>query len=189
MKNTGFFTKKCSLIVLLLGLLIGITIIIIGFCSDNNENIIEENKTIENKRTKKDIENDIYNIKEQINTLNKEKEQLINEREDIFKNEGFSNNYDLKGEEIILKGKEIYYLQTQLNKYEDEIFFIDEEFDIFYNNKIKIFDNGFFNSLNLSSQTRIFILGAFIILFTLFSYACIMHGYRRRELIMKKNIE
>ena len=173
MKNTGFFTKKCSLIVLLLGLLIGITIIIIGFCSDNNENIIEENKTIENKRTKKDIENDIYNIKEQINTLNKEKEQLINERED----------------KIILKGKEIYYLQTQLNKYEDEIFFIDEEFDIFYNNKIKIFDNGFFNSLNLSSQTRIFILGAFIILFTSFSYACIMHGYRRRELIMKKNIE
>lgn len=185
MKNTGFFTKKCAVIILIIGLLIGISTIIISFFDFGNKDNISnnENNIISDKRTKVDIQNDISNLKEDITKLNEEKEQLINERNEIFKREGFSDNYNKKSEGIINKGKEIFYLEEQLDKYEWELFFMDDDF---YNKDIKLFDNKFFNSLNLSFQTKMLILGVFIIFFTIFSYLCIIHGYRRKKLIINK---
>lgn len=188
MKNKGFFTKKCAIIILFIGLLLGITTIIMVFFNFENKDYINnnENNIVSNKRTKEDIKNDISNLKEQINKLNEEKEQLINERNEIFKNEGFSDKYNEKTEEIINKGKEIFYLEEQLDKYEDELFFMDDEFNNISNNKIHIFENKLFNPLNLSFKTKMLILGFFIIFFTLLSYLCIIHGYRRKQLIIKK---
>ena len=185
MKNTGFFTKKCAFIILIIGLLIGITTIIIGFFDfENKDNINNnENNIVLNKRTKEDIQNDIKILKEQIDILYEEKEQLINVRMEIFRDEGFSDNYNLKTEEIINKGKEIYYLEVELDKYEDELFFIDDDF---YSNKIVIFNNNFLNSFKLSFQTIMLIFGVFIIFFTILSYFGIIHGYKRKEYIIKK---
>ena len=188
MKNKGFFTKKYAIIILIIGVLIGITAIIIGlFDFENKDNINNnENNIVSDRRTKEDVQNDISNLKEDINKLKEEKEQLINERNEIFKNEGFSDKYNEKTEEIINKGKEIFYLEEQLDKYEDELFFMDDEFNNISNNKIHIFENKLFNPLNLSFQTKMLILGIFIIFFTLLSYLCIIHGYRRKQLIIKK---
>ena len=185
MKNTGFFTKKCAFIILIIGLLIGITTIIIGFFDfENKDNINNnENNIVLNKRTKEDIQNDIKILKEQIDILYEEKEQLINVRMEIFRDEGFSDNYNLKTEEIINKGKEIYYFEVQLDKYEDELFFM---YDDLNSNRIRIFNKNFLNSFNLSFQTVMFIIGIFITVFTLFSYFCIIHCYRRKEYIIKK---
>lgn len=79
MKNKGLFTKKIGFIILIIGFLISISLLIIGFYIKHN-----------------DV--DSINIADEINNLEKEKTN-------IFFKEGFSKNYDLITKKIIEKSK------------------------------------------------------------------------------------
>ncbi|MEG1457239.1 MAG: hypothetical protein RR228_02415 [Bacilli bacterium] len=132
---------RISLIILIVGVLIGGSIIVTGIIKGqkrnesglNNNGILKEvtdninnvNKEINNqttnKRTENEVQNDINNTQTKINTLNEEIATLNNEQMKVFKENGFNEKYQELGEKIRIKREETTSLSFKISKYELEL--------------------------------------------------------------------
>ena len=100
---------KISKIILILGLLIGISLIVVGIVKYNNVRENSTNNTEEVTRTEEEIQNDIDNITAELNSLKAKKNQE-------FTNNGFSEEYYRLETEISKKDQQLINLELEQAK-------------------------------------------------------------------------
>lgn len=194
-KNT---IVKIALIVLIVGLLLGGSLIITGLVKTHNakktnEQIYNEIDNSNTSRTESQVQTDIDNIESQINvidteidSINTEIKKLQNEKNQIFtQDHGFSDRYYAKENEITeketernTKVREKSKLNEKLNEYELELWKIQSGYNDTKNEIEKAN-----NTISSSKYIPFYILGGFIIIassmisFSIYTFA------KRREIL------
>lgn len=188
--------KQIAIIVLIVGLLIGGSLIFIGVIKTNEIKNNQEAQKIEknkNARTEKDIQDDIDKLEEQvnqidseINNLEMEKNRLQNEKSKIFQEDrGFSDRYYSKDEEVSQKQLEIDNktkekdkLETSIDKYDSELW----ELTSGYNDTKDYIANGR-NKIEASKYVPLYFIGGFIILVSCGIALWLFIFSKRREIV------
>lgn len=175
--------KSIALIILLVGVLIGGSLIVTGIVKTNS--IKAEIADKEAQRTEQDVQGEIDDIDSQIDTIDTEitnlqtqKSKLTNEKSKIFQEDrGFSDRYYAKDEEITAKQNEITAKQKEKTKLErNKIELKSELWDI---------QSGFNstkNSISTSKYIPLYIFGAVIILGSCMIAGSIYLFAKRREI-------
>lgn len=177
---------KISLTVLIIGIVIGLSLIIAGVVLSNNAkgfNIDlnpeqEKNETI---RTESVVQSELDEVESQIDAIDIEINRLKNEQMKIFKEDmGFSDRYYAKDEEILLKEQERTKLRKSKQKLDSELREIQSnnnsgETDVF---------EGIFNTasdgISKAKYIPLYMFGAFIIISScMISFAIYMFAKRR----------
>jgi len=140
---------RIALIVLIVGILLGGSLIVTGIIKTNeikkqNEQVTQQVEQNYQTRTAADVQVDIDKIQTQIDEIDKEitnlqteKSRLQNEKSKIFtEDRGFSDRYYAKDEEITAKENEISAkrsekskLQSSLSDYEAELWKINSGYN------------------------------------------------------------
>lgn len=133
---------RLALIVLVIGILIGGSLIAIGVIKSNeikkaNEQIAEQirqeakqKEEANKKRTADEVQADINSLQSQIDTLESEISNLNNEQQKILRDDmGFSDRYYAKKTEIESKRRELSKLKSQLSNYESELWQIQSGYN------------------------------------------------------------
>lgn len=186
---------RIALIILIIGILLGGSLIVTGIIKTNevkkqNEQATQQVEQNSQTRTEADIQADIDKIQAQIDqidlditNLENEASKLQNEKLKIFQEDsGFSDRYYAKDEEITAKENEIsakrsekFKLQSSLTYYETELWGVNSGYD----------DNqeGVDKTKNEISTFRYFplyMIGGFIIIAScMVSFSVYMFGKRR----------
>jgi len=172
--------KKISLIVLIVGLLIGASIIIAGVIKSKNydENISSaEEENVEETKTEDEIRAEIAAKEAEMDILEKEKTRLDREASRIFmEEEGYTDNYYAKVGEAAI-GEQITDLRKEIAELETEIWEIDSGF----NSSAKT-TSDFMNKTKKSIEiTPYYSFGGFIILVSFMASGLIYFFAIRRE--------
>ena len=154
---------KTSKTILIIGILLGISLIVIGVVRYNNvrqdnENTIKQEEVVTetNTRTEAEIQSDIDNLEREINSLKAKKNQE-------FKDNGFSEEYYNLETEISNKTKQLSELKIELSSSNSDYdYFMDE----FTDKKNEIEDSAKEGEA-LSASLPFYIGGGFIIFISL----------------------
>ena len=169
---------RIALIVLIVGILLGGSLIVTGIIKTNeikkqNEQVTQQVEQNYQTRTAADVQVDIDKIQTQIDEIDKEitnlqteKSRLQNEKSKIFtEDRGFSDRYYAKDEEITAKENEISAkrsekskLQSSLSDYEAELWKINSG----YNDTQKQIEKAR-NTISTSKYVPLYVFGGFII--------------------------
>lgn len=193
--------RKASLLVLIIGLVIGITLICIGVgkAKKGNEgvnNIVDgisntvNNVTNQTGRSKEEIQKEMDDLEKKISAINDEKKKLKEEQNQIFQEDmEFSERYYEKQNEIDEKDKEI-------EKYNNELFDLEKEKMLADTGDV-INKSGFDNIFNTAKDTikeqsskqkavPYYVFGGFIIFISLAISAALYMQTKQRELVAYK---
>lgn len=176
---------RISLIVLIVGVVIGLGLIITGVVLSHNDNGINidlnpEQGNNETLRTESDVQSEIDEIESQIDAIDIEINKLENEKSKIFVEDmDFSDRYYAKDEEITLKKQERKKLRDSKLKLEKELREIQHGFD----SQIDQFE-GIFNTasdgISKAKYVPFYMFGAFIIIASgMISFAIYMFAKKR----------
>lgn len=179
---------KISLIVLIVGVLIGLSLIITGTVLSNNAKGINidlnpEQSNTEKLRTESEVKADINALKPKITSLNNEVMALEMDLWKIQMNEGLSDNYYAKQKEKETKETELLALEDKLDYYQDELSKIQSNTDDNINDQIDQFE-GIFNSattkISKAKYIPFYTAGGFIIVLScIISFAIFMFAKKR----------
>lgn len=200
---------KTSLIVLIIGVLIGSVLIAVGVVkSKNHKRILPEINLEVDEETKEeqkanreeqiaDIQKKIDNLREEIAPLEQELTVLEGESNTIFLEEGFSENYNAKQVEIQTKEKELEPLQNNLMLYEAKLMSLqmsdtvtDSANDFLSTDPVAKTGTTFFNNVsneaeNIRRKIKVapyYIAGSFIIITSIIVAAGIYFFAIQREI-------
>lgn len=173
---------RISLVILIIGSLIGFSLIGIGLIKTNeikkqNEQVVHQIEQSYQARTVEEIQSDIDTIQNQIDILKTEISNLEIEQSKIFRDDGFSDSYYDKDLEIKSKKSEKAKLQDKLDSYEDELWKVQSG----YNNteiKLKISQN----TISTAKYVPLYVIGGFIIIASCVIAFSIYMFAKRREI-------
>ena len=186
-----------ALIILIVGILLGGSLIAIGIIKSNevkkqNEQAVKQIEQNSKTRTASDVQADIDKIQSQIDQIDKEiasiqaeRTKLINEQSKIFRDDkGFSDRYYAKSEQITKKENEISVkqgekekLQSSLSDYKTELWKINSG----YNDTEKEIERAK-NTMSTSKYIPFYMFGAFIIISSCMISGSIYIFAKRREI-------
>ena len=175
--------KRISLIILVIGLLIGGSLIVLGIIKSNdlkrqNEEAIEQVEQNNKARTAEEVQVDIDSLQDQIDSIETEITNLEREKTRIFQEDrGFSDRYYSKEDEIKLKQKDLSKLRTQLSDYEDELWKINSG----YNDTRNAIEKGR-NTISIAKYIPFYMFGSFIIIASCMIAGVIYVFAKRREI-------
>ena len=175
--------KRISLIILVIGLLIGGSLIVLGIIKSNdlkrqNEEAIEQVEQNNKARTAEEVQVDIDSLQDQIDSIETEITNLEREKTRIFQEDsGFSDRYYAKEDEIKLKQKDLNKLRTQLSDYEDELWKINSG----YNDTRNAIEKGR-NTISIAKYIPFYMFGSFIIIASCMIASVIYVFSKRREI-------
>lgn len=180
---------KISLIVLIIGVLIGTTLIICGNVmaqKNGTVNLDLNNNANKSQRTEDEIQKDIDELESQIGDLELEIETLTEENGNLFINgESSSEQYKENASKIKKDEIEIKSLKNKLSKFNDEMDSIDSTM----NNNIDQFE-GIFNkaatSIAQAKYKMVSNIGIFIIILSVLGAGGIYIFAMRREILVFK---
>lgn len=179
--------KTIALVVLIVGLLIGGSLITVGIIKTSKEETINVDLSGGNKntsRTEEEIQIDIDSIQSQIDDIDTTITKLEREKIKVFQEDmGFSDRYYDLDDQIKEKGKENSKLQSQLSDYKSELFKVK------YNGYTSNMDdvaNGIFNTaingINKAKYAGYYMGGGFVIFVTLMISGSLYLISKRREI-------
>lgn len=186
-------TKKkltvIALIVLIAGVVIGVSIIATGVVLSHNAkgyNIKltpEENK--KSLRTESEVEEDIIKISPKVDSLNSEVNSLKMELWSIQMKEGLSDNYYAKQKEKEEKETELLKLNAELEKYQEELQEIRLSSDDSMDSQLEQFEgifNGASSIISKARYTPFYMIGGFIIIASCIASFSIFMFAKKREI-------
>lgn len=182
---------RLSLIILIVGVLLGLSLIITGTVLSHNAkgfnvDLNPEQENSEVLRTENEVQTDINTIKPKINSLNTEIATLEMELWSIQMDEGLSDNYYTKQKIKEQKETELLTLNTKLKEYQDELKKIQSQNNNSnMNSQIDQFENIFnFASDKISKARYIpyYMIGGFIIIASCMISGAIYIFAKRREI-------
>ena len=184
--------KILSLLILIVGLVIGIGLIITGVVLSNKSNPIEvhlnesQNTDSDNSRSVEEIESDINSIKPKINSLENEINILRAKLAQMQIIDDFSDDYYSKQKEVEEKEKELLDLKSELSKYQSELKSVsDNDFNSGLGPVEDIFNTAS-SRINNVRYYGICILGVFISVASIFGSISLYLFAKRREIIAFK---
>ena len=176
--------RKIALIVLIIGLLIGGSLIATGIIKSNNakkhnEQIAKQVEQNNQTRSASEVQSDIDLVKTKIDKLEKELRDLRIEQDKIFSDDrGFSDRYYKIEAEINEKTNEMNKLRSQLFKYESELLINNSG----YNDTQKEIEKSK-NTISSAKYTPFYMFGGFIIFASCMFSGIIYLSTKQRELM------
>lgn len=179
---------KLSLIVMIVGIIIGLGLIITGLVlshnvDKNNININSKQENSEPLRTEAEVQADINTIKPKLNSLQSEIDAIELELMKIQITEGRNDNYYAKQQEKENKETELLNLNSKLNEYNKELIKIKS------NNQIDGFEDIFNTTSNNISKAKympFYFIGAFVIIASCLIAGSIYMFANKREIMAFK---
>lgn len=184
--------KILSLLILIVGLIIGIGLIITGVVLSNKSNSIKvnlkESQSTDsvNSRSVEEIEADINSIKPKINSMESEINILRAKLVQIQMTDGNSEDYYSKQKEVEEKEKELLDLKSKLSQYQNELKGAN---DSDFNNGLDTVEDIFNTASSRVTKTKyygFYMVGAFIIVISIIGSVSLYLFAKRREIIAFK---
>ncbi|MEG1995176.1 MAG: hypothetical protein RR255_01970 [Bacilli bacterium] len=169
---------RISLIILIVGVLIGGSIIVTGIIKNQKENNLKTNdKVATNKRTESEVQADIDNTQTKISDLNKEIAQLDHEQTKAFHESGFSEKYNEIKENARAKREEKNILSSKIAEYEFELQAIKMGL-----NNVKDEINSTIGKINKTNSMGYYMAGVFILFATFIISGALFLTAKKREI-------
>lgn len=190
-KNKKKITR-ISLIVLIVGVVIGLGLIITGLVLSHNATEINidlnpKQENTETLRTESEVQADINTIQPKINSLQNEIAALGMELWGIQMSEGMTDNYYTKQQEKETKETELLNLDNKLKEYKNELSKIQSNnSNINMDNQVEQFENIFNMASNKVSKSKyipFYMFGAFVIIASCMISLYIYLFAKRREIM------
>ena len=187
-RNNTKKVLRLSLIILIIGVLLGGSLIVTGAVLSHNAkgvniDLVPE-KESENLRTESEVQADINTIKPKISSLNAEIVSLEMDLWKIQNEEGLSENYYSKQAIKEAKETELLNLQTELEKYEKELNNIKID-DSKISSQLEQFEGIFNFATDKISKARYmpyYFIGGFVIVASIMIAGVIYIFAKRREI-------
>lgn len=184
--------KILSLLILIVGLVIGIGLIITGVVLSNKSNPIKVNlkgsqsTDSVNSRSVEEIEADINSIKPKINSMESEINILRAKLVQMQMTDSNSEDYYSKQKEVEEKEKELLDLKSKLSKYQSELKSVNGSD---FNNGLGTVDDIFNTASSRITKAKyygFYMVGAFIIIISIIGSVSLYLFAKRREIIAFK---